>query len=324
MRPFVLMMVIACSTIVSAADPEIGDLVFVKLDATGRVGDQAVEWSELPFPAQVKEIDADNVRLSKIWVRKLEVMNAEDALRYFSEQIEREPDRANAWSCRGVLWNLQKEPDKAISDLTQAICLAPHETRNYVRRANAWFSVAIKHQFSPPIHSGGFQVDIQILPEKEIAMAHAMVDCCDAIQIDPRCADAYLCRAHLWTFKEQWKTARSDFRQAVMLDPGSPRANVELARFSIAHPFPGLVNSSEAIRCATTACELTDWESFDEVDTLVRACVASSALEAAAKWSEKAIVLLPQARQQFIRDEYRKLLDREPAPTGFRILQIQE
>lgn len=152
-----------------------------------------------------------------------------------------------------------------------------------------------------------------------------MVDCCDAIQIDPRCADAYQCRAHLWSFKEQWKTARSDFRQAVMLDPGSLRANVELAQFLIAHPFPVLVNSSEAIRCATTACELTDWESFGEVDTLVRACVASGAPEAAAKWAEKAVALLPQPRQQFMRDEYRRLLDREPSPsTGVRILQIQE
>ncbi|MBS0206747.1 MAG: hypothetical protein JSS49_28055 [Planctomycetes bacterium] len=322
MPPFLLMLAIAClaavyANAVRAADPVVGSVVFVKLDATGRVGDKVVEWKDLPFPGQVKEISVHEIRLSRVWVRKTDLMNAEDALRYFSDQIQTEPRRADAWSCRGVVLNVRKETDKAISDQTETIRLAPNDARNFVRRANAWFSRVIEHQFGPLIQVGGFNVQVEVPPEQEIALAHVMVDCCDAIRIDPRCADAYVCRANVRSFKNQLTTARSDYRQAAMLEPGSSRANVELARFLISHPWPargvgpGLLNSSEAIRCATAACELTDWESFEAVDTLVRACVVAGDRPSAAKWAKTAVALLPESRQQFVRDEYQQLVGRQ-------------
>ena len=80
-----------------------------------------VDIKTIPIPADVKRIKGDTLMLGeawvptrkvKCWVRRNGVMNADEALNYYSEQIQKEPTNPRLWLCRGLVWEVKDFSDR--------------------------------------------------------------------------------------------------------------------------------------------------------------------------------------------------------------------
>ena len=63
-----------------AADPLVGQKVFYRPGAKAKVGTTEIAVESLPFPATVRAVNGDWLWLGRAWVRKQDLMNADEAL----------------------------------------------------------------------------------------------------------------------------------------------------------------------------------------------------------------------------------------------------
>ncbi len=138
----VAILIVQCCAAARAADPWIGQVVFLKNRAHPKVGDQPVDPSQIAFPATVEMVKGNWLWLGRAWVPKDDVLTCRQALEYYSEEVRRNPGAESAWIKRGKAWTQLGEHDKAIRDFTEALRLAPDDALVYDSRGNAWAAAA--------------------------------------------------------------------------------------------------------------------------------------------------------------------------------------
>lgn len=118
-------------------DPWLGKSVFVKEGAVAKVGNETVDRSKLLFPSTVGDVNGDWLWLGRAWVQKKDVMEAQEALEFYTEQIRLSPGVSSNWNGRAAVWNEKGEIENAIKDATEAIRLDPKEATAYGRRGDS-------------------------------------------------------------------------------------------------------------------------------------------------------------------------------------------
>ncbi len=135
---FTTLLVALCSSTVFGADPWIGKEVFWKSGAKAKANGSEITIQTIPFPAIVGKVDGDWLWLDKAWVHKDDVLLPEQAIAYWSDQIQKNPSAAQNWNNRGTMWKDKGELDPALKDLSEAIRLDPTFASAYVNRGNIW------------------------------------------------------------------------------------------------------------------------------------------------------------------------------------------
>ncbi|MDB5348027.1 MAG: yrrB 8 [Schlesneria sp.] len=179
-------------------DSLIGKHVFLKDGAKGTVDDETVDPALIPFRLIVSDFDDTALWVGLAWVKKRDVMSAEEALQFCDEQIRRNPTNASAWRKRGCVHFENNEHAKAIEHCTQAIKLDPKDAIAYVERATIWNATK--------------QTD------------KAIDDCTEAIKLQKDFARAYVCRARAWRDKKEIEKGWLDSNEAIRLDPDDAAA----------------------------------------------------------------------------------------------------
>ncbi len=133
-----LMLILLFSGFGIAADFSIGQKVFVKPEAKGRVANKAVDITAIPMPATIEDIKGDWLWLRNAWVRKQDILATDQALDYYTEQIRNHPKERFWWCLRGAIWQEKGEYDNAIKDYSEAIRLDPKIAATYNNRGAAW------------------------------------------------------------------------------------------------------------------------------------------------------------------------------------------
>jgi tetratricopeptide (TPR) repeat protein len=210
-----------------AADPWIGQMVFLKANSRPKIGDRYVKLSLISFPATVEAAKGNWLWIGRGWVPKEDVLTCRQALDYYSEEVRRNPTGVAAWIGRGKAWNQVGEPDKAIDDYTEALRLAPDDALAYDSRGNAW---AAKGDGERAIqdHSEAIRLD----PNNAVAynnrgsayydrgdFSSAIDDYSDSIALDPNGATAYYNRGLAHAAKGEYDSAIDDYTSAMRLDP---------------------------------------------------------------------------------------------------------
>ena len=188
---------------------ELSEVVLKSLDTKLQVDGRMVDTRGEYLHYRVEQVNGDRLWIvaepgTRGWVRRQDVVPAEQAIQYFSSLLARNPRSAQACRMRGLAHFDAEECRRAIRDASMAIRLDPSFAPAYVDRA--FFKL------------------------EKLDAKGAMDDAQKAIRLDPRSARAYLCRANVWHTREEYKQALLDFDEAIRLDPTSAIVRVDRAR----------------------------------------------------------------------------------------------
>jgi tetratricopeptide (TPR) repeat protein len=102
------------------------------------------------------------------------------------------------------------------------------------------------------------------------------------------------------------------FRAVVKAGPILPQAFEGLAWFLATRPVSSDAAAQQAVRHATTACQLTAWKDWGCLDTLAVACAAAGDFDTAVGWGEKAVQLAPAECRELLQSRLALYKARKP------------
>ena len=231
------------------------------------------------------------------------------AIADFNEAIRINPDDVMAFNNRGNSWIEKQDYDKAIEDYSAAIGLAPDLRDPHHNRGNVWYS---KAEYDKAI--ADYSEAIQIDPNDAVSYENrgaarsnmgefnlAFEDLDMARHIDPenagryqkRIAMVYASRAFRLKLSGEYEQAIADYNEAIRLDPDSEEVCFRFARLLATCPDQHLRDGHKAVKLATKACALSDWQNDSFIETLSAAQATAGEYHLAIETIERAIQLKP-------------------------------
>lgn len=192
----------------------------------------------------------------------------DQAISKYNAAIKLAPDFAWPYNNRGLAWASKGEFDRALEDYSEALRLDPKYTypynnRGLIRSAKGEYELAIK-------------------------------DYSEAIRLDPNYSYPYSNRGIVWQAKGEYAKAIEDFAESIRLDPKFPVPYNSIAWLRATCPDPRFRAGKEGIEFATRACELTEWKSYSEIDTLAAAYAEAGEFTTAVIWELTALEKAPE------------------------------
>ena len=254
--------------------------------------DQAIDY----FTNQIRANPSERswyTRRGNVWKDKGEY---DIAIADCNEAIRLDPSSEIAFVCRGIAWKAKKEYDKAIADYNEAIRLDPKFTMAFLNRGVAWhhkkdddkaiadYDQAIR--LDPSYANSYISRGVSWEAKKEYDKAIA--DYSEAIRANPKYALAYRNRGGIWYVKKEYNKAIADYNETIRLDPTNAWSYNIRAWLWATCPDERIRDGKKAVESATHACELSQWKSANDVDTLAAACAEVGTFDKALEWQEKA------------------------------------
>lgn len=187
------------------------------------------------------------------------------ALADFNQAIRLDPKYAWAYHERGFVYSDLGDNQRALADFNEAVRLDPQDARAYLGRGN--------------VHSDNGEY-VQAVAEYSVA-----------IGLDPLVQAAWFERARARSEQGQYESALSDLVEAIRLDPEDVLAFNDAAWLLSTCPNARFRDGALAVKLATKACELGDWEDAAELDTLAAAHAEAGNFPSAVKVQQQAIDL---------------------------------
>jgi tetratricopeptide (TPR) repeat protein len=138
-RSFLMVLLLPCSAM--ADDPRLGQKVFWKVGAQATQDGKPVAIETVPFPAVASKAEGDRLWLETAWVGGKDILLADEALAYYTEQIRGDAGNAAIWRRRALIWSAKEEFDRAVADSLEAVRLDPTSAAGYAIRGSAWYAL---------------------------------------------------------------------------------------------------------------------------------------------------------------------------------------
>jgi len=142
--------------------------------------------------------------------------------------------------------------------------------------------------------------------KKDLAIQHYS----DALKLKPDYPDAHNKIALVYAASGKDKLAVTHWTKALDLKPDSPGVLNNLGWVLATSKDSNIFNSADAVRYARRACELTDYNQLEVLDTLAVAYAAAGQFTEAAATAEKALELAQSSGQKQLADKIRKRLEK--------------
>lgn len=248
------------------------------------------------------------------------------AIRHFTTALEKDHKNADALLVRGTAFRKLGEFDKAIADYTEVLRLHPKDAVAYKVRGTCG---AKKHDFAKAIDD--YDKAIRLDPKDSDTYAarglawhakgnveKAIADYGEAIRLDPKKASAYAARAACYRDNGGLAKAIDDLDEAIRLDPEWSESYNGRARIRATCTNEKYRDGAKAIKDATYACELTNWNEPEFLDTLAAAYAEAGQFDKAVEWQDKAIELAPSDKQTDFGTRLKLYHERKPYRKPYR------
>jgi tetratricopeptide (TPR) repeat protein len=218
----------------------------------------------------------------EVVVSKNDMILQSEAVAYYSELLDKNPNDAMAFAFRGWANKQKKSLDAAIKDYDRAVELAPNQCAWRNNRAL--------------IH----------IEKKDYDKAIEEYDA--SIRIFPQYGLAYRNRANCWLKKKDYAKAKADLEKAIDLAPDIPYPYMMLARLCATCPDEKFRDGQKALEMVTKAEDRMKTLNGSLLDTLAAVRAEIGEFQQAAKYQEMAFTDPYFAPDKEKADEARKRL----------------
>ncbi|TEU19216.1 MAG: serine/threonine-protein kinase [Anaerolineales bacterium] len=153
----------------------------------------------------------------------------ETALREFTQAIEADPEFAEAYYQRGIVYAEDDQPIAAEADLSQAIALQPDLVEAYYERGYLYLYDLDRAEDALADYTAAIELNSEFV-EAYVDRARcylwygddheqALADLDHALELDPDLAEAWGLRGEVYFWREEYDLARPGLTRAVELDP---------------------------------------------------------------------------------------------------------
>lgn len=291
----------------SAPGFEVGDTVVVVREAEIGVNNFAVDKVFPGLSLNVGAIDGNWLWVSNGhpgWLDIKSVVPLEQGIAALTELIRLDPASPRLYYGRGIVWSSKNELDRAIADFDEAIRLEPNPLY-FVGRGIAW---NLKGEYDKAV----IDCSKAVVADPAIVEAYlnranarkmqndydrAIADYDDVIRLDPDNSIAFNDRGIAWAEKGEFAKALADFKEALRYDAKYANARNQMAWLWATCPDEKYRDGAKAVEFAKKACDLSDWNSTNHLDTLAAAYAEMGNFSEAKKWEQKAIDLAAEAQK---------------------------
>ncbi len=262
-----------------------------------------------------KEPDAENYDLRGIGYTAHDQFDK--AVADFTESLKLKPEVPGVLNNRGRALYLKGDYAAATQDFDAAIRVNPLHFVAMLNRANCFVAndkldpalndlnaaIKLNPEFPEALNNRG------VIYSKKADYENAIRDFSAAIKIDRNYIDAYGNRAAAYREISKFTEAISDLKIAQEKDPANYKSFNDLAWVYATAPEPSVRQPKEAVTIATKACEMTQYEDWNALDTLAAAYAADSNFKLAQQWILTAIEKAPEAEKERLAEHQKLLMD---------------
>ena len=243
--------------------------------------------------------------------------NYSEAIADFTKSLSKKPNMPGVLNNRGRAHYLAGDNKAAIADfnkaiktnpghfvamLNRALCLMADDNLDpALRDLNA--AIALNRDFPEALNNRG------VIYSKKGQHSKAVADFSRAILIDQSYIDAYGNRASAYRAMKKYAEAMSDLQIAIKKDPLNYKPVNDLAWFFATVPEKSKQQPDEAIKLATKACEMTQYEDWNTLDTLAAAHASKGDFKTAQQWITTALEKSPEDVKERLKSHQALLLE---------------
>jgi tetratricopeptide (TPR) repeat protein len=229
------------------------------------------------------EVTEDNFAMHRNLADTFENLGkVDEAVNHYQEAVRIKPNDARPHASLGGIFQSQGKFDEAINHYQRALRIKPNDARPHASLGDVFQSQG----------------------RLDKAASHYL----QALRTKPDFAEVHSNLGVVMLKQGQLDSAFAHFRLAVSNNPDFVDALNNLAWLMATHPEKEFHNPAEAVRLAETACELTNYDRADLLDTLSVAYGAMGRFPDAVDTAQKALKLAKSAQQQLV-DEIQSHLE---------------
>lgn len=229
----------------------------------------------------------------------------DNAIADFSTAIRREPRSRLALAERGITRNRKGEPEQALPDFEAMMRLNPDDALAPALRAD---TLEMTGQPDAALEAAAAAIQL----DRKLALPHevrgrawlrkkenekAVWEFAEAERVEPNHFQEVLASAHAFQRRREYELALAEFRETAERFPRSANPQNALAWFLATCPEARFRNGREAVTRATLACELTQGNEPDYLDTLAAAYAECGEFDQAMKFVNEAVARLTPAAE---------------------------
>jgi tetratricopeptide (TPR) repeat protein len=231
------------------------------------------------------------------WLRKADVVRAEDAIEHFTRLIQADPANTSWPLYRGSAYREIGKYDEGIKDYDGLIAKHPTVYTYWNNRAS--IKITAKRYASA---IADLDKAAELSPNAAIIYrnrghaklhnkdyAGAIADCDKAIQLEPTAAAPLVYRGQAREKLGQFAAAGKDLEEALRVEPLYATGLNARAWFLATAPDDKLRDGPAALKLIEQACDLTDWKTGSYLDTLAAASAACGKFDDAVRYQEAAL-----------------------------------